>query len=55
MSEIPEFAISASKIAAILARARQFDIKDVVTEPDLGSNAIDDGMLSVLEDQSGPN
>ena len=52
MSEIPELAISASKIAAILARARQFDVKDVVTEPDPGSNASDDGMLSVLEDHT---
>jgi len=52
MTEIPELAISASKIAAILARARQFDVKDVVTEPDPGSNASDDGMLSVLEDHT---
>ena len=52
MSEIPELAISAGKIAAILARARQFDVKDVVTEPDPGSNATDDGMLSVLEDHT---
>jgi hypothetical protein len=26
------------------------DAKDVVTEPDPGSNPTDDGMLSVLED-----
>ncbi len=50
MSEIPDLAISAEKVAAILAKARQFDVKDVVTDPDSGSNASDDAMLSVLED-----
>ena len=43
-------AISAAKVAAIIAKARQFDVKDVVTDPDSGSNASDDAMLSVLED-----
>src|SRR5262252_7812991 len=50
MKEIPDLAISAEKVAAILAKARQFDVKDVVTDPDSGSNASDDAMLSVLED-----
>ncbi len=52
MNEIPDLAISAEKVAAILAKARQFDVKDVVTDPDSGSNASDDAMLSVLEDHS---
>jgi hypothetical protein len=52
MSEIPDLAISAEKVAAILAKARQLDVKDVVTDPDPGSNASDDGMLSVLEDHA---
>jgi len=52
MKKIPELAISAEKVAAIIAKARQFDVKDVVTVPDPGSNASDDGMLSVLEDHS---
>jgi len=43
---------SAAKIATIIAKARQFDAKDVVTDPDSGSNASDDAMLSVLEDHS---
>jgi hypothetical protein len=50
MKEIPDIAISAEKVAAILAIARRFDVKDVVTDPDSGSNASDDAMLSVLED-----
>lgn len=52
MSEIPDLAISTEKVAAILAKARQFDVKDVVTDPDPGSNASDDAMLSVLEDHA---
>ena len=50
MSEIPDLAISPEKVAAIIAKARQFDVKDVVTDPDSGSNASDDAMMSVLED-----
>jgi hypothetical protein len=52
MKKIPDLAISAEKIAAIIAKARQFDVKDVVTDPDSSSNASDDAMLSVLEDHS---
>jgi hypothetical protein len=52
MIQIPDLAISAEKVAVILAKARQFDGKDVVTDPDSGSNASDDAMLSVLEDHS---
>ena len=52
MNEIPELAISAEKVAQILAKARQFDAKDVVTDPDPGSNASDDAMVSVLEDHT---
>jgi hypothetical protein len=36
----------------IVAKARQFDVKDGVTDPESGSNASDDGMRSVLEDRS---
>src|ERR1700753_1790252 len=46
----PALAISAEKVAYIIAKAREFDVKDVVTDPDSGSNAADDAMLSVLED-----
>ncbi|WP_454625886.1 DUF3775 domain-containing protein [Bradyrhizobium cenepequi] len=50
MNKIPQLAISSAKVAAILAKARQFDVKDAVTDPDPGSNPSDDAMLSVLED-----
>ena len=52
MKEIPDLAIPVEKVAAILAKARQFDVKDVVTDLDSGSNASDDAMLSVLEDHA---
>ena len=52
MNEIPELAISAAKVAQILAKARQFDVEDVVTDPDPGSNASDVAMVSVLEDHT---
>jgi hypothetical protein len=34
----------------IIAKAREFDAKDVVTDPDDASNATDDAIISVLED-----
>jgi hypothetical protein len=52
MKTIPDLAISAEKVAVILAKARQFDVKNAVTDPGSGSNASDDAMLSVLEDHS---
>ena len=52
MRNFPDLAVSSAKIAAILAKARQFDVKDVVTDPNSGSNASDDAMLSVLEDHA---
>jgi len=51
-AKTPPLAISAEKVAYIIAKAREFDVKDVVTDPDSGSNAVDDAMLSVLEDHS---
>ena len=50
--QVPELSISSEKAFAILAKARQFDAKDSVTDPDPGSNASDDMMLSVLEDHA---
>jgi len=47
---LPELSISEQKLCFIIAKAREFDVKDVVTDPDDASNATDDAMLSVLED-----
>jgi hypothetical protein len=43
--------ISPEKVCYIIVKARQFEAKDVVADPDSGSNPVDDGMISVLEDQ----
>ena len=43
--------ISSEKVCYIIVKARHFEAKDVVADPDSGSNPVDDGMVSVLEDQ----
>ena len=48
--ELPPLAISPDKVCFVIVKAREFDVKDVVTEPDTGSNPSDDKMISVLED-----
>lgn len=47
-----ELQISPEKVCFVIMKAREFDAKDAVTEPDPGSNASDDMMASVLEDHS---
>ena len=46
----PNLSISQEKLCFIIAKAREFDVKDVVTDPGDSSNATDDAMLAVLED-----
>lgn len=41
--------ISPEKVCHVVVKAREFDVQDVETDPDSGSNATDDSMLSVLE------
>jgi hypothetical protein len=48
--ELPDLSISAEKLCFIIAKAREFDVKDVVTDPDDASNPTDDANLAVLED-----
>jgi len=50
MKAVPPLSIPTDKVCFVIIKARQFDVKDVVTEPDPGSNAFDDGMIEVLED-----
>ena len=50
--DVPELSISTDKLCFIIAKAREFDVKDVVTDPGDASNATDDGMVSVLEDHA---
>ena len=42
--------ISPEKVCFIIMKAREFDAKDEVTEPDPGSNPSDDMDIEVLED-----
>ena len=46
----PDLSIATDKVCFIALKAREFDVKDLVTEPDPGSNPTDDGMIAVLED-----
>ena len=52
MDKLPPLTISPEKAYFIAAKARQFDAKDGLTDPDSGSNASDDGMRSILEDRT---
>ncbi|MGY0571051.1 DUF3775 domain-containing protein [Bradyrhizobium sp. RDM12] len=47
---MPELAISADKVAFIIQKAREFDVKEVDADPDSGSNPTDDDAVDVLED-----
>ncbi|HEY4265251.1 MAG TPA: DUF3775 domain-containing protein [Micropepsaceae bacterium] len=52
-TELPpgvELAINPDKVCHIIAKARAFDAKEDISDPDSGSNASDDGMADVLED-----
>ncbi len=48
--DIPDLSIPTDKLCFLIAKAREFDVKDVMTDPGDSSNASDDGMVSVLED-----
>ena len=47
---MPELAISPEKLAFIIEKAREFDVKEGESDIDSGSNAADDDMIDVLED-----
>jgi uncharacterized protein DUF3775 len=49
-SEAGPLAISPEKVCFIVMKAKEFDAKDAVTEPDPGSNPSDDRDAAVLED-----
>ncbi|WP_298108547.1 DUF3775 domain-containing protein [Bradyrhizobium sp.] len=47
---MPELNISPEKVAFLIEKTREFDVKEGVTDPASGSNATDDNMVDVLED-----
>ena len=48
----PQLNIAIDKVAFVIVKAREFDVQDVETDPDSGSNETDDQMTSVLEAHS---
>lgn len=52
MAEPPNLSISPEKVCYLIVKAREYDVKDEVSDPDSGSNASDDGMRDVLEDHA---
>lgn len=46
----PTLTISPEKVCFVIIKAREFDVKDAVTEPDPGSNPSDDNDAAILED-----
>lgn len=47
---MPELTISPEKVAFVIEKAREFDAREGVFDPDSGSNAVDDDMIDMLED-----
>jgi hypothetical protein len=47
--DLPDLSISREKLCFISAKAREFDAKDVLTDPGDSSNPTDDSMVSILE------
>jgi hypothetical protein len=50
MEQMPELTISPEKVAFLIEKAREFDVKEAASDPDSGSNAADDDMMDVLDD-----
>jgi hypothetical protein len=49
--ETIDLGIATEKVCHIIIKARAYDAKEGDSDPDSGSNATDDGMADVLEDQ----
>src|SRR5437867_13203714 len=45
-----DLSIATDKVCFVVVKAREFNAKDLVTEPDPGSNPTDDRMIAILED-----
>lgn len=50
---MPELTISPEKVGFLIEKAREFDVKEIDTDPDSGSNPTDDEGIDVLEDKGG--
>jgi hypothetical protein len=47
---MPKLAISTESVGFLIVKAREFDVKEANSDPDSGSNASDDNMIGVLDD-----
>jgi hypothetical protein len=50
--DVASLTVSPADVVYLVGRAKEFAVKDAVTEPDPASNPSDDGMVEVLEDHS---
>lgn len=50
--EMPDLAVPLGTVCFIIMKARQFDVKEAVTESDPGSNPSDDNNAAVLQDHA---
>jgi hypothetical protein len=48
----PSLGIAIDKVGFIILKAREFDVKEGDSDPDEGSNPVDDNNLDTLEDQA---
>ena len=48
----PELNLPLDKLTFIIVKAREYDVKESDSDPDEGSNPIDDGQIDVLTDKS---
>lgn len=49
---MPNLSISSEKVCFLIVKAREFDVQDVDTELEEGSNPTDDRQIDVLEESS---
>lgn len=47
---MPSLSISSEKVCFLIVKAREFDVQDIDTELESGSNPSDDRMIDVLEE-----
>ena len=47
---MPELGVSVEKVAFLIEKMREFDVKEGASDPDSGSNSADDNMIDVLDD-----
>ena len=52
-TDTPPLNISLRKVAFIITKAHEYDVKEGDSDPDSGSNPTDDGDSDVLEDKAG--